>query len=162
MNVQSLTRDHDIIFCLLDEMSRYVATENPQVGTMKERCADLLLDYCSDHFCQEEAEMRHHDYPYRKAHELEHKKVQEALRAVMYGMKFNDLLSLIDFLRQVIIRHIITWDEAFILWEKKQSDGFTEALHPTNRLPELYASLQLSLEEWSFLTQPECTDGTQP
>lgn len=153
MTVQELTRDHDIIFCLLDELSHYAITaEAPQLESMKGRCADMLLDYCSDHFSMEEAEMRSMGFPHVKAHIVEHEKIHKSLQESLYGMKCVDLLELLDFLRNAIIRHIITWDESFITWAKDVYEARNEKLLlPETPARPRYFSRCVSLEERELL-----------
>lgn len=121
MSVASIKADHDRVFRLLDDLSNRIHAEEQLDAEERRRCALELVDYCTDHFREEELDMRGFNYPELERHLREHERIQDHLiKGAIARIIQSDSLVLLDCVRDLFIRHIITWDEAFLVWEKEQ------------------------------------------
>lgn len=120
MSITALKTDHDQMFVLLDELSNMVNLSGVMDEGMRYDCPSRVLTYCTDHFAEEESEMHELGYPQLEKHALEHELMREQfLNGAFMAMCGLDPMAALDGVRNVLIRHIVTWDEAFFQWENR-------------------------------------------
>jgi hemerythrin-like metal-binding protein len=111
-----LQSDQDYIFILLDELNLNLHRGREIDLQTRHHVVETLIGYCSVHLQAEEAQMRTLEYPLLADHEAEHDRLQYEFNSTVKRILNGKDTELVDFLRNSIIRHIVTWDEEFLKW----------------------------------------------
>ena len=114
--------EHDWIISFFEQLRE----RGPAGGdaVLDAELAHCLLAYLDRHCRREEELMRLNGYPDMVSHTLAHRVLQGEFRRLLLP-RLEDHLSLdgdLLLVRQLFLRHIVTWDDAYGDWLARQPD----------------------------------------
>lgn len=115
---QKIDEDHDRIICEFDELCRLIARDRFDVHG-HHAWAQRFLRYTSEHFRREEALMRRLSFAGLREHTLAHAYMQREFREHLRTLRPGapNLRASLEVVRRMFLAHIVTYDEAFGIWQ---------------------------------------------
>lgn len=109
-----LELDHTLLLRRLSELYGTLCWESSQATSLRALSAELQ-DHLLEHFQREECAMREAGFPGLEAHQRAHAALRKRfLRRLEEGA--GPSRTLLISLREQLLAHLVTWDEAFSEW----------------------------------------------
>lgn len=131
VNVPAIDDQHKELIRIANVLIKAVSLERDDrvVGNVIKK----LRDYTVFHFSSEEALMQDVRYPKRAEHEAEHRRLKQNVKnyqRVLYKKESISPYEVLDFLKEWLLTHILTFDRELARFIHAQETGKTSAGEP--------------------------------